>query len=165
MLTIPVTVAALQQFDAALGSADPGGVSEALFTKLYLSIPVTREAFGKRQRMNEYFAKMQHAAPEPEERKATAKTAKKETPAVSQKQTSPAVEAAQAAPQPQEVAQAAPEPVVQKKAAPAAAGHTTAPVVAAAADAAAPTPAAVSPPAAAAAKPKKFGRQLSADEW
>jgi hypothetical protein len=164
------TVAALQKFDAALGSADPGGISEALFTKLYLSIPITREAFGKRQRMNEYIAKMQNAAPEPEERKAQAKAAKKETPAVSQKQTSPAVEAAQAAPQPQEVAQAqaAPEPVAQKKAAPTA-GHTTAPVVAAAAAAATPTPAAVSPPAAAAAaaaaKPKKFGRQLSADEW
>lgn len=157
------TVAALQQFDAALGSADPGGVSEALFTKLYLTIPITREAFGKRQRMNEYFAKMQNATREPEERKVTAKAAKKEA---VQQQAAPAAEAAQAAPQPQEVAQvqAAPEPVAQKKAAPTA-GHTTAPVVAAAAAAAAPTPAAVSPPAAAAAKPKKFGRQLSADEW
>lgn len=163
------TVAALQKFDSALGSADPNGISEALFTKLYLSIPVTREAFGKRQRMNEYFAKMQKAAQE--EPKATAKAAKKEAvtqapPAVSQKQASHAAEAVQ----PQEVAQiqAAPEPVAQKRTAPVAAPTAAAPV-AAAAPAPTPTPAAVSPPAAAAAaaaaQPKKFGRQLSADEW
>jgi len=157
------TVAALQQFDAKLGSADPGGISEALFTKLYLSIPVTRETFGKRQKMNEYFARMQKGAAEPEERKATAKAAKKEAqtaPAVSQKQAR-AAEAA-AVQHVQEVAQvqAAPEPVAQKKAAAttAAAATTT------------PSPAAVSPPAAAAAaataKPaKKFGRQLTADDW
>ncbi len=151
------TVAALQKFDSAL-AADPGGISEALFTKLYLSIPVTREAFGKRQRMNEYFAKMQKGAQEPVEQKAPTKAAKKEV-------------AAPAA-QPQEVAQvqAAPEPAAQKKAAPVAAptaAPTAAPVAAAAP--AAPTPAAVSPPATAAAaadaKPKKFGRQLTADDW
>jgi hypothetical protein len=161
------TVAALQKFDAALGSADPGGISEALFTKLYLTIPVTREAFGKRQRMNEYFANMQKAAQEPEVRK-TAKTPKKEAPvqtqqAVAQQQSAPAEVVS--VPQQQEVAQAQvqapPEPAVQQRPAAAAA----APAVAASA----PTPAAVSPPAAAAAasaaKPKKFGRQLTADDW
>ncbi len=153
------TVAALQKFDSAL-AADPGGISEALFTKLYLSIPVTREAFGKRQRMNEYFAKMQKGTQAPEEPKAQPKAAKKEAAA----QAAPPPQAAQ----PQEVAQAqaAPEPAVQKKAAPAAA-TTAAPVAAAAPTA--PTPVAVSPPAAAAAaaaaKPKKFGRQLTADDW
>ncbi len=163
------TVAALQKFDAALGSADPGGISEALFTKLYLTIPVTREAFGKRQRMNEYFANMQKAAQEPEGRK-TAKAPKKEAPAqtqqaVTQKQTTPAE--AVSVPQQQEVAQAqvqvTSEPAVQQKSA--AAGATSV----AAASAPAPTPVAVSPPAAASAasavKPKKFGRQLTADDW
>jgi hypothetical protein len=159
------TVAALQQFDAKLGSADPGGISEALFTKLYLSIPVTRETFGKRQKMNEYFARMQKGATEPEERKATAKAAKTQAaPAVSQKQ-APAAEAA-AVQHVQEVAQvqAAAEPVAQKKAA------ATAAAPEAAAAPTTPSPAAVSPPAtaaaAAAAKPaKKFGRQLTADDW
>jgi len=160
------TVGALQQFDAKLGSADPGGISEALFTKLYLSIPVTRETFGKRQKMNEYFARMQKGAAEPEERKATTKAAKTQAaPAVSQKQ-APAAEAAPVQ-QVQEVAQvqAAPEPVAQKKAA-----ATTAAAPAAAVATTTPSPAAVSPPAtaaaAAAAKPaKKFGRQLTADDW
>lgn len=150
------TVAALQKFDAALGSADPGGISEALFAKLYLTIPVTREAFGKRQRLNEYFANMQKAAQEPAERQ-TAKAIKKEAPqAAPQQQAAPVVESAPV----QEVAQvaAAPQPAAPKKAA-----QTTA------AAPSAPSPAAVSPPAAAAAaaaaKPKKFGRQLTADDW
>ena len=162
------TVAALQKFDSSLGSADPGGISEALFTKLYLTIPVTREALGKRLKMNEYFAKMQKGAQEPEDQKTTAKAAKKEAaaqapPAASQKQQANPVQQPQAVAQ----AQAAPEPVAQKKAAaPVAAASTAAPVAAVAST---PSPAAVSPPAAAAAaeaaKPKKFGRQLSADEW
>lgn len=159
------TVAALQRFDAALGSADPNGVSEALFTKLYLSIPVTREAYGNRQKMNQYFARMQKTTQEPAQPKATARAEKK----AAAEQAPAAVQEASPPPQAQAVAQAqaAPEPVAHKKAAPAA----TAPAAPAAAAAAppAPSPAAVSPPAtaaaAAAAKPKKFGRQLSADDW
>ena len=161
------TVAALQQFDSKLGSADPGGISEALFTKLYLNIPVTREAYGKRQKMNEYFAKMQKGAQEPEEQKATRSEKKavatQAQPAASQKQAP--------AQQQQEVAQAqaAPEAVAQKKAAPAQTASAT--TASAAAVESAPSPAAVSPPAAAAAaaaaapKPKKFGRQLTAEDW
>lgn len=165
------TVAALQTFDSALGSADPNGIGEALFTKLYLTIPVTREAFGKRQKMNEYFAKMQKMK-EPEERKAAARTEKKATevqapPAVAQKQAPAAVgeaKASQQAAQPQEVAQVqtAAEPAAKRGTAQAAVAPT--PV-----GTATPTPAAVSPPAAAAAaaaaKPKKFGRQLTAEDW
>jgi hypothetical protein len=156
------TVGALQQFDATLGAADPGGISEALFTKLYLSIPVTREAFGKRQRMNEYFAKMQKGVAEPEERKVAAKAVKKEAP--TQTGSAPVQQV-------QEVAQvqAAAEPVAQRKAAPTAAAAPAAAPVAAVATTT-PSPAAVSPPAAAAAAaaakpPKKFGRQLTADDW
>ncbi|MFH0781699.1 MAG: DUF4384 domain-containing protein [Pseudomonadota bacterium] len=158
------TVAALQKFDAALGSADPNGISEALFTKLYLSIPITREAYGNRQKLNQYFARMQKAAQEPAQPRATARTEKK-APA---EQAPPAVQEASPPQQSQAVAQAqaAPEPA-RKKAASAAA--PAAPVAAAAAPAPSPSPAAVSPPAtaaaAAAAKPKKFGRQLTADDW
>ncbi|MDK9708433.1 MAG: hypothetical protein OEL83_15425 [Desulforhopalus sp.] len=164
------TVAALQTFDPALGSADPNGISEALFTKLYLTIPVTREALGKRQKMNEYFAKMQKMK-EPEERKAAARAEKKAVEAqapqaVAQKQ-APSnggeVRASQAV-QPQEVAQvqAAAEPAAKR-------GTAQAATIQAPVGTATPTPVAVSPPAAAAAaaaaKPKKFGRQLTAEDW
>lgn len=158
------TVAALQKFDPALGSADPNGISEQLFTKLYLSIPVTREALGKRKRLNDYFAKMQQqAAQETVQQAAKAEKRQSKAAAVAQQQAEPVQAVAQPV---QEVAQAqaAPEPVAQKKSAPpvaqAAPAHTPA---------ATPAPAAVSPPAtaaqAAAAKPKKFGRQLTAEDW
>ena len=167
------TVAALQKFDPALGTADPNGISEQLFTKLYMSIPVTREALGKRKRLNDYFAKMQKQAVQ-EEQKAvrTEKKQSKAAPAVTQQQAEPVQAVAQPV---QEVAQAqaAPEPVAQKKAAPAAQAPAATQAPAAVASAPAPTPAAVSPPAAAAqaaaaqaaAKPKKFGRQLTAEDW
>jgi hypothetical protein len=164
------TVAALQKFDPALGAADPNGISEQLFTKLYMTIPVTREAYGKRKQMNEYFATLQQQAVQQAEHK-TVRTEKKQSkaaPTVTQQQAEPVQAVAEA---PQELAQAAPEPVAPKKQAGTAVAQAApipqAPVATAAT--AAPTPAAVSPPAtaaqAAAAKPKKFGRQLTSDDW
>lgn len=148
------TVAALQRFDPALG-ADPNGISEALFTKLYLSIPITREAYGNRQKMNQYFARMQKGAQESAQPRETVRAEKKAAP-----EQAPAAVQQQSPPPPQAVAQAAPEPVAQRKATPVAQPAAAAP---------APSPAAVSPPAtaaaAAAAKPRKFGRQLTADDW
>jgi hypothetical protein len=150
------TMAALQAFDPAL-AADPNGISQELFTKLYLTIPVTREALGKRKKLNDYFVKMQQAA-EQETQKAARSERKqaKAAPAVAQQQAEPVQAVVE---QVQEVAQVqAPPPPAQRQAA--------APVATAAA---APAPAAVSPPAtaaqAAAAKPKKFGRQLTTDDW
>jgi hypothetical protein len=164
------TVAALQKFDPALGAADPSGISEQLFTKLYMTIPVTREAYGKRKKMNEYFAKLQQQAV-PQAQQKTVQTEKKQSkaaPAVTQQQAEPAQAVAEA---PQALAQAAPEPAAPKKQAGTAVAQAApipqAPVATAAPTA--PTPAAVSPPAAAAqaaaAKPKKFGRQLNAEDW
>lgn len=146
------TVNALQKFDAGLAAASPGSIGEELFTKLYLTIPITRDAYGRRQQLNEYFARMQKSQ-EAEERKSTVRTEKRPAPPPPQAQQ--VAEAPQATQQPQEVAQvqAPPQEVVQQKAAPAST----------------PTPTAVSPPAAAAAaaaaKPKKYGRQLTAEDW
>ncbi len=160
------TVAALQKFDPVLGAANPAGISEELFSKIYLSIPVTREALGKRKRLNEYFVKMQQqAAQEP-----TARAEKKQRQAAPAPAPHEAAPVQAVAPQPQEVAQAQPEPqpVAQKQAAPKQAPATQA-AAAPHTPAATPAPAAVSPPAAAAqaaaAKPKKFGRQLNEEDW
>jgi len=143
------TQTALRSFDPSF-AGDEKGISEALFTKLYLTIPVNREVLARRTKINDYFARQIQAAPA-EEPRSTAKAQKKTAPPVeatpvAQQQ---AVEApvAQAAAPVQEVAQAAPAPVVQRKAA------------------AVEKAAAAAPAAAPSAKPRKFGRQLSADEW
>lgn len=144
------TMAALQSFDPSF-AGDENGVSEAVFSKLYLTIPVSREVLGRRMKINDYFAQ-QMQAQEIEEQQAAAKAQKRSAPPVEaapvvQEQVSEAIavvetgeEPVQAAAPVQEVAQAqqavqaAPAPVIQRKAAPV-------------------------------EKPKKFGRQLSPDEW
>jgi len=143
------TMAALQSFDPSF-AGDENGISEAVFSKLYLTIPVSREVLGRRMKINDYFAQ-QMQAQEIEEQQA-AQTQKRSAPPVEaapvvQEQVSEAIavvetgeEPVQAAAPVQEVVQAqqavqaAPAPVIQRKAAPA-------------------------------EKPKKFGRQLSPDEW
>lgn len=151
------TVAALQKFNAALAAESQGGISEALFSKLYLSIPITREAFSKRQQLNQFFAKMQKGQPI-EERKSTVKQERKQAaPAEHVQVDQPAQQVAQAqqiqTPQAQVVA-------VAQNAAPQNVGAQAAPQVVAVS-----SPGAVSSPAATAAKPKKFGRQLTAEDW
>ena len=150
------TQAALRSFDPSF-AGDEKGISEALFTKLYLTIPVSREVLARRTKINDYFAR-QMQAQETQEPTSTAKAQKKTAPPVeatpvAQQQAveAPAVQAAepvQEVAQAQQAVQAAPAPVVQRKAA-------------AVEKAAAAAPAAAAP----AAKPRKFGRQLSADEW
>lgn len=148
------TLAALQSFDPSF-AGDEKGISEAVFSKLYLTIPVNREVLSRRTKINDYFAKQmkaQEVEPQP-----VAKAQKKSAPPVeatpvAQQQAPAAAAVTKAAAPAQEVAQAqpavqaAPAPVVQRK---------TAPVEAAPVEKA----------AAPATKPKKFGRQLSADEW
>lgn len=151
------TVAALQRFNAALAAESQGGISEALFSKLYLSIPITREAFSKRQQLNQFFAKMQKGQPI-EERKSTVKQERKQAaPAEHVQVDQPAQQVAQAlqiqTPQAQVVA-------VAQNAAPQNVGAQAAPQVVAVS-----SPGAISSPAATAAKPKKFGRQLTAEDW
>ena len=156
------TQTALRSFDPSF-AGDEKGISEALFTKLYLTIPVNREVLAKRTKINDYFAK-QMQAQAPEEQRSTAKAQKAAAPPVeatpvAQQQAKATVAEAAAEPtkaaapvqevaQAQQAVQAAPAPVVQRKAA-------------AVEKAAAAAPSAAAP----AAKPKKFGRQLSADEW
>lgn len=147
------TLAALQSFDPSF-AGDEKGVSEAVFSKLYLTIPINREGLARRTKINDYFAR-QMQAQEIEQQRSTAKAQKKSAPPVEAvpvaQEQAPMVEAAPvqsqaAAPPVQEVAQAqqtgqaAPAPVIQRKAAPV-------------------------EKAAPATQPKKFGRQLSPDEW
>ncbi|MDK9706418.1 MAG: hypothetical protein OEL83_05150 [Desulforhopalus sp.] len=143
------TVAALQKFDAALAAGSQGSISEALFSKLYLSIPINREAFSRRQQLNQYFAKMQKGQAI-EERKTAVKQEKKPATAGGHGQIDqPAqqvVQAQQPKAQQAQVAAVAQNPAPQNE------------VV----QAAAPP---VAQPAATAAKPKKFGRQLTAEDW
>ena len=150
------TQSALRSFDPSF-AGDEKGISEALFTKLYLTIPVSREVLARRTKINDYFARQMQAQDVPEP-KSTAKAQKKtappvEAPPVAQQQAveAPVVQAAepvQEVAQAQQAVQAAPAPVIQRKAA-------------AVEQASAAAPAAAAP----AVKPKKFGRQLSADEW
>ena len=144
------TLAALQSFDPSF-AGDEKGISEALFSKLYLTIPINRETLGRRQKINDFFARQMQIEAQGQAQ-AVAQPQKKSAPPVEaapvvQEQApvaaapEPVMEQVQAAPVQQEVAQAAPAPaVVQRKAAPV--------------EKAAPAP-----------KPKKFGRQLSADDW
>ena len=138
------TQAALRSFDPSF-AGDENGISEALFTNLYITIPVNREALSRRNQINEYFAR-QMQAQEAEEQVAAVKAKRQAAPPVEATPVAQQVADAPAEPvqevaQVQQAVQAAPAPVVQRKTAPAAA--------------------AADPPA----QPRKFGRQLSPDEW
>lgn len=163
------TQAALRQFDPSF-AGDENGISEALFTKLYLTIPVSREVLARRTKINEYFAQQMQAQAAEEAQQMQAQAAAEQKAARAQKKSAPPVEATpvaqqqvaaapvqEAEPAVQEVVQVqqeiqtAPAPVVQRKAeAMEKAAASSAPAAAAAAPA---------------AKPRKFGRQLSPDEW
>jgi hypothetical protein len=145
------TQEALRKFDPSF-AGDENGISEALFTKLYLTIPVNRQALARRSQINDYFAKQMQQTQEAEQ-PVTAVKAKKQkeqkaapveaTPVAQQVADVPAEPVQEVAQAPRQEVQAAPAPVVQRKAAPVEKAATAAP----------------------AEKPRKFGRQLSPDEW
>lgn len=141
----------------ALKAIDPtyagGTISEELFTTTYLTIPITKKSLGQRKKINDFFIALQ----EKEAREAEAQAA--------------AQAAAEAAAQARAEAQAL--AAAKKKATQAAAQPAAAPVkeVAAVQKVVQAAPVEVAPqpvqkPAPVAKKkPKKFGRQLSDDDW
>ncbi len=140
------TQAALKKFDPAL-AGDGTDISEELFSKIYLTIPITRKAYANRKKINQYFVKLQQEQVA-EQNKAVAK--------------------AQAAAQAQAQAKAQAQAQAQAQAA----AQQQAPVKQATAQTVAQVQQVEAPPApvqqkkAPAKRPvKKFGRQLSADDW
>lgn len=165
---IPITGELDEDTTGALSAFDPayaGGVSEELFTKLYLTIPISRKTLGQRQKINDYFVKLMEEENEEQlraqaeaeaaaaraqaqaqaEAEAAAKAAAQaaaQAEAAAQQQTVAAQNVAQAQPA-QAVAEAAPQQVEAE------------PVKAAV----------VEKPKPKKPKTKKFGRQLTDDDW
>ena len=155
------TRAALQKIDPTFGP-DQQGISEELFTKIYLTIPVNRQTLAYRHKINEYFANMQRKYEAEAQAQAEAQ-ARAEAKAQAQAEAQAAAQAKAAAAVQQEAA-----PVVQEQAAQVVQEVQAAPVVQEVAQVqqqvveAAPAQVQKSAPA---KKPKKFGRQLAPDDW
>lgn len=138
------TKAALTKFDATYSQ----DITEEIFTKIYLTIPINRKALGQRTKINEYFANLQQDDDNEAEAQAAAEAqaqalATAQAEAAAQQQAAAQV-ASQAAAPVQEVA-AIQEPVQVQQVE------------------AAPKPAKKAAPKK--TKPKKFGRQLADDDW
>lgn len=134
------TKAALSKFDPAYTD----GVSEELFTKIYLSIPISRKALAQRTKINNYFANLQQEDEQESgtQAEAAAQAAQAELAAQQQaaSQTAAPAQVQEIAAVQQEVQVQAVEP--------------------------APQPVAKAEPVAKQKqKPKKFGRKLSDDDW
>lgn len=148
------TVAALMSFDATLAGADISSISEQLFTKLYLSIPINRQAYGQRQKINRYFAQQQQEQAQAQERATARAEAKAQAEAQARAQAATQAEAAR-----QQAAQQ------QTASAPAAPAAQPAQRVAAVQESAPAVQKAVQAPEPEQKRPKKFGRKLAPEDW
>ena len=141
------TQAALQKFDPAL-AGNGSELSEEMFSKIYLTIPITHKAYANRQKINRYFAQLQQSQIEEQNRAAAQAQAQAQAEAQAQAQAQQAQVQAQqaAAAAAAQIQQVAPEAVaqVQVEVAPEPVQQKVAPVR---------------------KQPKKFGRQLSAEDW
>lgn len=152
------TIAALQKFEPGFVPVD-GQISEEIFTKLYLSIPIDRKAYGQRQKINKYFASLQEVQAEENNAAMAAAQAQAEAEAAAQ-----AAAAQQAAAQ-QEAALAAQQQAAAQAAQQQQAAAPVQEVGQVQESVAVVEPVAVSPPAKKKRAPKKFGRQLAPDDW